>query len=808
MLPGPRFMRFSLSSMGLREKVAGSLLVFAILPLMLLFGGYLFVIKGEIESQSLASMQMQAVGLGDALNDTINERFHDIEMAVTGHPSASQEENWRPLSGEGKMVGIMNGEVRANSVYPLMMLVSPTGEVLGVNTVSPDNKPINTAPLYAMNFAGERWLKDVLAGKSVKGGAGVAPVAMEQPARHAALAQVYGGEGWAMTFAAPLKNSDGQLVGVWVNFLDLALIDETVQDFFNGTTFLTDSDIGDAKLNFDLMQPDGTMLYSFRASTPSEGKSLGTQVIGTQPDENLRELLAHDTKGVSDTRVVMGEVLAEKTARGNDLFVGTNWKVIARAEQAEVFATPNSITWTIAVALLVFAVAALAVGLWFGGALTRPILALASRMRSLAKGDTQTPVPHAHQTDDIGEMARAVEGFRQGAIAQAAAEDDARRHREAAEDERRRNDEVRRIAEAEQQMVVDNLASALDELAGGDLTGRIDAAFAGKYEKLKGDFNIAVGRLQDAMTLISTNTTGIRSGTDEISLASDDLSKRTEQQAASLEETAAALDEITATVKRTASGARQASEVVTQARSDAEQTGRVVQAATAAMGEIARSSREIGQIIGVIDEIAFQTNLLALNAGVEAARAGDAGKGFAVVASEVRALAQRSAEAAREIKTLISASSTQVGQGVDLVEKTGQALQRIVDKVAEIDSLVSEISASAQEQATGLNEVNTAVNQMDQVTQQNAAMVEESTAATHSLAQETEELARLVSKFRIGGEVAPGQPVYRSTNRPAPQPAPSARRHAPVPALRTVQHGGGAALKPQPAAIQDGWEEF
>ena len=213
------------------------------------------------------------------------------------------------------------------------------------------------------------------------------------------------------------------------------------------------------------------------------------------------------------------------------------------------------------------------------------------------------------------------------------------------------------------------------------------------------------------------------------------------------------------------------------------------------MDGIRQSSNKISDIIGVIDEIAFQTNLLALNAGVEAARAGDAGRGFAVVASEVRALAQRSAEAAKEIKTLISASGQQVGAGVTLVGQTGEALQRIVSRVAEIDGLVSEISASAQEQATGLQQVNTAVNQMDQVTQQNAAMVEESTAASHSLAGEAVELARLIGQFKTGEQGA----AAASTRAPAPAPAPRA-----APAKR-VAVGGGRSL---PAAEEEGWEEF
>jgi methyl-accepting chemotaxis protein len=186
---------------------------------------------------------------------------------------------------------------------------------------------------------------------------------------------------------------------------------------------------------------------------------------------------------------------------------------------------------------------------------------------------------------------------------------------------------------------------------------------------------------------------------------------------------------------------------VGRAKSEAGRSGEIVSQAIRAMSDIEESSSTISQIVGVIDEIAFQTNLLALNAGVEAARAGDAGKGFAVVAQEVRALAQRSAEAAKEINTLIANSRTFVAQGVDLVGKAGQALEHIAGQVAQIDSLVSEIAASAQEQSTGLGEVNTAVNQMDQVVQQNAAMVEQSTAATHALRKESANLAALVSRF-------------------------------------------------------------
>jgi methyl-accepting chemotaxis protein len=305
-------------------------------------------------------------------------------------------------------------------------------------------------------------------------------------------------------------------------------------------------------------------------------------------------------------------------------------------------------------------------------------------------------------------------------------------------------------AQAElQAVVVQSLATGLERLSQGDLTYRLDAAFAVEYEKLRADFNAAMSQLQETMRVVSGNAGEIRSGTGEISQAADDLSRRTEQQAASLEETAAALDEITATVRKTAEGAAHARGVVSTAKGDAERSGEIVANAVAAMSEIEKSADKISQIIGVIDEIAFQTNLLALNAGVEAARAGEAGRGFAVVASEVRALAQRSAQAAKEIKALISASTTQVASGVNLVGETGEALDRIAAQVAEINGIVAEIAASASEQATGLAEVNTAVNQMDQVTQQNAAMVEQTTAASHALAHQAEELARLIGRFQV-----------------------------------------------------------
>ncbi|WP_198174286.1 methyl-accepting chemotaxis protein [Mesorhizobium xinjiangense] len=443
---------------------------------------------------------------------------------------------------------------------------------------------------------------------------------------------------------------------------------------------------------------------------------------------------------------------------------------------------------------------AAALGFMLARMIAAPVSALTAAMGRLASGDNEVEVPATGRGDEIGEMAQAVQVFKDAAIEKLRVEAHAVELREGAEADRERTEADKAKAAREDQVAVTALAEGLAALAKGDLSYRIAAEFAPKTAQLKADFNSAMGQLEETMATVSGAIGAMRTGTGEISQAADDLSRRTEQQAASLEETAAALDQITSTVKKTATGAREAEQVAGAARGGAEKSGAVVREAVDAMAKIEKSSEEIGQIIGVIDEIAFQTNLLALNAGVEAARAGEAGKGFAVVAQEVRALAQRSAEAAKEIKALISTSTEQVNQGVGLVGQTGEVLDQIVTQVTEMSDLVTAIASSAQDQSTALGEVNVAVNQMDQVTQQNAAMVEQSTAASHSLAREAEQLATLIARFRLNASADQHAASARMT-------APVARASAPVAQLKTVGGRGQSAVE-RTQVDEDGWEEF
>jgi methyl-accepting chemotaxis protein len=453
-------------------------------------------------------------------------------------------------------------------------------------------------------------------------------------------------------------------------------------------------------------------------------------------------------------------------------------------------------------ATAVFATLLLATQAWLLRRVLRPINTLASTTKRVAEGDLQVIVPSVTRTDQIGRMALAIDGFRIAALASRRLEAEAAAAREAVEDQRARSEATQAAIQAEQTRVVEALASGLEHLAKGDLTFRIEDPFPRHYEQLRVNFNAATDELESVIRSIVANSAALQSGTAEIAQAADDLSRRTEQQAATLEQTAAALAEITNTVTKTAEGAKEARNVVAHTRAQAERSGEVVRGAVGAMGEIEHSSRQIGQIIGVIDEIAFQTNLLALNAGVEAARAGDAGRGFAVVASEVRALAQRSASAAREIKGLITASAGQVATGVKLVGETGEVLTAIATQVEQVNAAVSGIADSAVEQSSGLAEINRAVNQMDQVTQQNAAMVEESTASSHQLAIETAELVRLAGRFRTSETSAA---ICSFAKEPSAPLRKEAKEASVVTALRTRTGKSAPSII---TAAKQGWEEF
>ncbi|PDT01178.1 chemotaxis protein [Rhizobium chutanense] len=508
-----------------------------------------------------------------------------------------------------------------------------------------------------------------------------------------------------------------------------------------------------------------------------------------------------------------------------DAVVATD-KAALEAVNAEIESFRN---WILMLVLSITAIGisvGIGMGFYIGTShLSRPIKRVTRAINEVANGNFEAEVPFAGRQDEIGEMAAAVAVFKENGLAvkRLNAQETAMRAKSddlqssmsvvvaaaAAGDFGHRIDKDYEDENLNQFAGnINTLLSSVDagigetrrviaSLAEGDLTQTMNGSFQGAFAELQQNVNNTFVTLQATMREVRQTTEAMNGNTAELRNASDDLSKRTEQQAAALEQTSAALDQITAVVQNSTERAHEATIMVSEAKDKSGASGVVVGNAVEAMGRIEQASREISQIINVIDEIAFQTNLLALNAGVEAARAGEAGKGFAVVAQEVRELAQRSATAAKDIKALITKSGNEVQVGVKLVQATGEALAEIGTRVIAINDHIHSIATAATEQSTGLKEVNTAVNQMDQVTQQNAAMVEETSAATHRLSAEANGLVSLIARFKLSDDApAPVALVRNEPHRPVASPA---RRAI---AKVTRAFGGNAA------AAEQNWEEF
>ncbi|MGO7415620.1 methyl-accepting chemotaxis protein [Rhizobium ruizarguesonis] len=468
-------------------------------------------------------------------------------------------------------------------------------------------------------------------------------------------------------------------------------------------------------------------------------------------------------------------------------YIVTNWSVEKIASEVRQKVLISLLTQS-----AITAMAVVAFLLAMRSLVGRPIRVISERISALQKGDLVSPVTYRENGDEIGFLARALEVFRHEAIAKVEREQAAAEQSASLDAERARNALLTEEASNTQRLVMNALANALEGLAAGDFSIHL-ADVGPEFDKLRQDFNNMVDAVAAALTEIKTASVAVETGSSELATSADQLARRTEQQAAALEQTAAALDEVTTTVRTSSQRAENAGQLVEETKRSAHVSATVVRDAIGAMDRIQTSSSQIGRIIGVIDEIAFQTNLLALNAGVEAARAGEAGKGFAVVAQEVRELAQRSANAAKEIKNLINVSGQEVAAGVGLVNETGDALLKIEEQINRISDSIASIVQSYREQATGLQEINSAINQMDQTTQQNAAMVEETNAACHELLSQGRLLQDSAGRFVVGASTAS-----------QPKPVQAARQARPEPRAFAQRHAGNAAVAAAPGA----WEEF
>ena len=731
-------------------------------------------------SYNLRSSIEAARRSGSATRDSVNALLHDL---LEDNPAAlGLSTGWEPDAFDGKDKDFANTEGHdATGRYVPYYARSASGIIL--------------SPLvdYTVPGAGDYYLKPKETGKAL----------LTEPYTY----KIDGKDVLMTSVMLPIVEN-GRFVGV--SGVDTALGDlaaelSKIRPMDTGSVTLISAGGG------IVSHPDLSLLGKALKDTPLDGAAFETLLANPG--------VAGITRGIDGTEELSVAVPVH-------LLDDVTWQVVISVPTSTVFASLTKLA-TLAIVLILGSAAIMVLSGWvlanrFRGRLDRIVRATGD----LAAGSTEVDLSEARRKDEIGDLGRALEILRDGILQRQRLEAEAEENRNLTDAERRQRAAEAAERERQTQFAVEEIAEGLQRLANGDMTCRLDNSFAGGLDDIRRNFNAAVEKLEGALRTVGENAAAIHAGSDEIRTASDELAKRTEQQAASVEETAAALEEITSSIRDASRRADDAGQLVERTRTGAERSGDVVKKAVVAMSEIENSSREISNIIGVIDEIAFQTNLLALNAGVEAARAGEAGKGFAVVAQEVRELAQRSANAAKEIKSLITNSGQQVQAGVTLVGETGKALEEIVSQVQDINRHVAAIVQSTREQSTALNEISSAVNTIDQGTQKNAAMVEESTAASHSLASEAGALNQLLAQFRFGGmeTAAPSASTPRPAARPAAparaaapaaSPKPAAETHRPVPSpARALGNrlAGALGLKAAPqaaaqATAQD-WEEF
>ncbi|MCW0236728.1 MAG: methyl-accepting chemotaxis protein [Ferrovibrio sp.] len=868
-----------LSALPIRSKIVIALIAFALLPLLLVAIA-LWIEAEDIRHEEATRIATAAATVNDVIDRNLFERYGDVQ-AFGYNSAATDPANWAQPGAGNPLVVAMNRYTANYGIYKLMLLVSPEGKVLAVNSKSAAGKALATEALYQRSYATASWLRATLDGKFLQGKNGFTGSVVEQPARHPELTQIYNGDDYAMIFAAPVVDEAGKTVAVWANFAGFDLVEQIVQQTAGG---LANGGMPGAEIT--LLDPRGAVIVDYDPAKMAGGAyqrdwTVLNKLNLAEAGLEVARLAIAGKAGAMESehaRKKILQVAGYHHSTGAYDYPGLNWSVLVRVPAAVVYQTINQIALILGGLFAAALAGSVGIGLLFGAALARPIQRLTAALTDLISGKVDIDTTGKDRGDEIGAALTAAEDIRDrivrglqtgetlGSITacvmladeqnnivlvnRAAMEmfrvagDDIRKelpqfdpaamvgksidlfHKNPAHQQRmlqaldkpynasikvgiRRFDltavpvfdttgkrlgtavewrdmtqqyavqaEVAGLVEAAQQgdlarrvgldgksgfmrdvsqginglletvsTTVDDVDAVLGALAKGSLGSRMNGSYQGQFRQLQNNCNATVDKLREITGRISETATNVNGASDEIATGAQDLAQRTESQAASLEQTAAAMHEVTETVKQNADSATAASQRAAIAREAAAKGGRVVTEAVAAMGEIEGSAQKIGDIIGLIDEIAFQTNLLALNASVEAARAGEAGKGFAVVAQEVRALAQRSANASKDIKTLIQASNSQVRSGVQLVGQTGTALEEILTAVKQVNDIVAEIATASSEQARAMQEINTAVASMDEMTQRNGALVEETSAATQTLAQQSRELTTLIGFF-------------------------------------------------------------
>ncbi|OAI25408.1 hypothetical protein A1351_16580 [Methylosinus sp. R-45379] len=716
-------------------KITVAMIGFSVLPILFLYAFFELAVAPHLENVSFSPLRMATLDLGATINRALGDFAADAVIQATAQPIIWQSQNWRRVDGRSPIATFMNGWIATQRNSNLTMLLGRDGSVLAVNTKDKDGEPLPTQALYAQNFAGERWFVDAMTGKTVLENKRATNVVIDTLIDVNDILPRSAEPDFAFPIAARALGKDGEVIGVWVSFVDLDMFRRYVRREYERMS-IVGGDLGGSHIRYDLVDASHKTLLVFQPTGVGAG-AFPVEAIG-RPAAPMIDRLGHEIgaeKAISRNIDGLSAVYAKLPPVIG--FRGLGWSLVLSAPEAQLAATTLGIADRILVAAALTGIVAALGGWRTGSAIARPLLEIASRVNALSNGDKSGLVPHCERRDDVGEMARAVETFRRAAIAKDAA------------------DEAAAAASRATEAVVATLAHGLRQLSNGALTHRISEAFGPQYEALRVNFNHSLETLRGGMALVTEAAQNMTAQAGEMAHAADALAQRAEGQAGNLEKMTTGIAGITAALRATAQNAASADALVASARAKAEASGGLVDETIGAMAKIETSSLQVAQILSVIDQLAAQTNLLALNAGVEAARAGAAGRGFAIVAQEVRQLALRSAEAGEEIKLLIGESSSAVGAGVKLVSNVARDLRAIVSEVNALDGAVRQISRATGEQASALQQINASIGELNQMTKHSAAMVEDGTAASHMLAERARALRDMTDFFDVGGARRP-----------------------------------------------------